>query len=308
MTKTALIIDTDPGQDDAVALLLAFASDQLILRAITTVAGNVPVEQTTANALRIRDLAARPDVPVIAGMAGPLGVALETAEFVCGPDGLDGADLPAPESSAEPGHAVAAIIRLLRGAEPRSVTIAALGPLSNIAMAIRLAPDIVPSIAEIVVMGGAMGLGNMTPAAEFNFYIDPHAAAVVLEADVRITLFGLHATLQALVSPAHMERLRTLPNQTGGVVHGMLERPRPGGLGTREHPMHDVCVIGWLLWPELFAGRDCHIDITTEGPLRGRSTIDWHGRMKQPPTALVIDTIQADTFFNRMIDALSYLP
>ncbi len=219
----SIIIDADPGQDDAVALLLAFAArSRLDIRAITTVAGNVPVALTTANALRIRDLAGRSDVPVIAGMAGPMVLALETAEFLCGPDGLAGADLPAPQSSAEPGHAVAAIIRLLRAAEPGSVTLAALGPLSNVAMALRLAPDIVPALARIVVMGGALGLGNMTPAAEFNFYVDPHAARVVLEAGISTTLFGLHATHQALASPEHLRRLRGLDNRAGSVTHAML--------------------------------------------------------------------------------------
>ena len=308
-TIQSIIIDADPGQDDAAALLLAFAArDRLDIRAITTVAGNVPVALTTANALRIRDLAGRPDVPVIAGMAAPMVLPLETAEFLCGPDGLAGADLPAPQSSAEPGHAVAAIIRLLRAAEPRSVTLAALGPLSNVAMALRLAPDIEPAIAGIVVMGGAMGLGNMTPAAEFNFYVDPHAARVVLEAGIRTTLFGLHATHHALVSPDHLNRLRGLGNRAGSVTHAMLMRPRPGGLGTAAHPMHDPCVIGWLLWPELFEGRDCHIDIATEGDLRGRSTIDWHGRLKRPPNAFVVNAIDADTLFDRMIDALAILP
>ncbi|HET6238324.1 MAG TPA: nucleoside hydrolase [Acetobacteraceae bacterium] len=305
----SIIIDADPGQDDAVAMLLAFAaSDRLEIRAITTVAGNVSVAQTTANALRIRDLAERPGVPVIAGMAAPMVLALETAEFVCGPDGLAGADLLEPDSSAEPGHAVAAIIRLLRAAEPGSVTLAALGPLTNVAMALRLAPDIVPAIARVVVMGGALGLGNMTPAAEFNFYVDPHAARVVLEAGIRTILFGLHATHQALVSPDHLTRLRGLSNRAGSVTHAMLTRPRPGGLGTTAHPMHDPCVIGWLLWPELFEGRDCYIHITTEGELRGRSTIDWHDRQRRPPNAFVVNAIDADTLFDRMIDALATLP
>ncbi len=308
-TVQSIIIDADPGQDDAVALLLAFAArDRLDIRAISTVAGNVPVPRTTANALRIRDLAGRADVPVIAGMAAPMVLALETAEFLCGPDGLAGADLPGPQSSAEPGHAVAAIIRLLRAAEPGSVTLAALGPLSNVAMALRLAPEIADTISQIIVMGGALGLGNMTPAAEFNFYVDPHAAQIVLGAGIRTTLFGLHATHQALASPDHLKRLRGLGNRAGSVTHAMLTRPRPGGLGTTAHPMHDPCVIGWLLWPGLFEGRDCHIEITTEGNLRGRSTIDWHDRQKQPPSAFVVNAIDADLLFDRVIDALAVLP
>ena len=308
-TLQSIIIDADPGQDDAVALLLAFAArDRLDIRAISTVAGNVPVALTTVNALRIRDLAGRGDVPVIAGMAAPIVLALETAEFLCGPDGLAGADLPEPQSSAEPGHAVAAIIRLLRAAEPGSVTLAALGPLTNVAMALRLAPEIADAISQIVVMGGALGLGNMTPAAEFNFFVDPHAAQIVLGAGIRTTLFGLHATHQALASPDHLNRLRGLGNRAGSITHAMLTRPRPGGLGTTAHPMHDPCVIGWLLWPELFEGRDCHIEITTEGNLRGRSTIDWHGRQKNPPSAFVVNAIDADLLFDRVIDALAALP
>ena len=308
-TVQSIIIDADPGQDDAVALLLAFAArDRLDIRAISTVAGNVPVALTTVNALRIRDLAGRGDVPVISGMAAPIVLALETAEFLCGPDGLAGADLPEPQSSAEPGHAVAAIIRLLRAAEPGSVTLAALGPLTNVAMALRLAPEIADAISQIVVMGGALGLGNMTPAAEFNFFVDPHAAQIVLGAGIRTTLFGLHATHQALASPDHLNRLRGLGNRAGSITHAMLTRPRPGGLGTTAHPMHDPCVIGWLLWPELFEGRDCHIEITTEGNLRGRSTIDWHGRQKNPPSAFVVNAIDADLLFDRVIDSLAALP
>ncbi len=148
----------------------------------------------------------------------------------------------------------------------------------------------------------------MTPAAEFNFYVDPHAARVVLEAGIRTTLFGLHATHQALASPEHLQRLRGVGNRAGSVTHAMLTRPRPGGLGTTAHPMHDPCVIGWLLWPELFEGRDCHIHITTEGDLRGRSTIDWHHRQKRPPSAFVVNAIDADLMFDRMIGAFAALP
>jgi purine nucleosidase len=131
---------------------------------------------------------------------------------------------------------------------------------------------------------------------------------VALEAGIRTTLFGLHATHQALVSPDHLLRLRGLGNRAGSVTHAMLMRPRASGLGTTAHPMHDPCVIGWLLWPELFEGRDCHIHITTEGELRGRSTIDWHDRQKRPPNAYVVNAIDADTLFDRMIDALAILP
>ncbi len=306
----AVLIDTDPGQDDAVALLLAFASSEsLELRAVTTVAGNVAVDQATRNALRVRDLARRVDVPIHAGASAPLMFPLETATFVCGPDGLDGANLPSPASRAADAHAVDALVAIVRAAPAGSVTLCALGPLTNVALALRLAPDLAPRLGEIVIMGGAMALGNMTPAAEYNFYVDPHAAAIVLGAGVRTTLFGLHVTQQAVAAPHHLERLATLGSACGRAVQGMLTRPRAGGLGTAAHPMHDPCVIGWLLWPELFAGRDCHVEVATEAnALRGRSMIDWHGRLKRTPNAHVVDAIDAERFFDRLVISLARLP
>ncbi|PZU92751.1 MAG: nucleoside hydrolase [Chelatococcus sp.] len=307
--REAIVIDTDPGQDDAVALLLAFASpDALDLRAITTVAGNVPVAQTTANALRIRDLAGSM-VPVHRGAEGPLVFALETAEFVCGPDGLAGADLPSPSGEPEAGHAVEAIIALCRAAPDDGITLCPLGPLTNLALAFRLAPDILPKVRRIVLMGGAIGLGNITPAAEFNIHVDPHAAAVVFGAGRPIVMFGLGVTLQAIVAHDQIARIGALGSATGRAVHGMLTRPRPGGLGTAGHPMHDPCVIAFLLWPELFEGRDCFVEVETgPGPLRGRTTIDWNGRLKREPNAHVVAGVKAHDLFERVVERLSTLP
>ena len=308
--REPVLIDTDPGQDDAVALLLAFASaDRLDLRAITTVAGNVPVAQTTANALRIRDLGQRGDIPVYRGAEGPLVVPLETAEFDCGPDGLAGADLPAPASQAAPGHAVQAIVDLCRSAPDDGITLCPLGPLTNLALAFRLAPDILPKLRRIVLMGGAIGLGNITPAAEFNAYVDPHAAAIVLGCGRPIVMFGLGVTLQAIASHDQIARIGALGNAAGRAVHGMLTRPRPGGLGSDGHPMHDPCVIAYLLWPELFEGRDCFVAVETgDGPLRGRTTIDWNGRLKRESNACVVSAVKAHELFERMIERLATLP
>jgi purine nucleosidase len=307
--RRAILIDTDPGQDDAVAILLALAlPDRFDVRAVTAVAGNVPVALTAANALRIVELGGCSDVPIYAGCAAPMVLPLETAEFVCGPDGLDGANLPPPTGSLAAGHAVDAMVAMLRSADAR-MTLCALGPLTNIAMALRLAPDIAGRIEEIVVMGGAMALGNITPAAEFNFYVDPHAAGVVLGAGIKLTLIGLHLTLNAVATPDHVARLAAAGTRTATAVHGMLTRPRAGGLGSVGHPMHDVCVIGYLAWPELFGGRDCLVEIETgSGPLRGRTTIDWHGRLRRPHNACVLDSIKPATFFDRVIDALLRLP
>ena len=306
----AIIIDTDPGQDDAVAILLAFAArNRLDLRGITTVAGNVPVAQTTINALRICALAQRDDVPVHSGAARPLLFPLETAEFVCGADGLAGAELPPPRRRAERESAVAFIISALREAPNQGITLCPLGPLTNIALALRLAPDIVPKIRRIVLMGGALALGNMTPAAEFNIYVDPHAAAIVLGCGAPITMFGLQLTHQAICGASHLQRIAALGTATGRAIHGMLTRPRPGGLGTAGHPMHDPCVVAFLLWPELFQGRDCHVAIeTSDGPLRGRTTIDWNNRLKQPANAFVPDKVDADAMLDRLIDAVAVLP
>ncbi len=202
-----------------------------------------------------------------------------------------------------------AIIDLCRGADDDSLTLCPIGPLTNIALAMRLAPDILPKIRRIVLMGGAIGLGNMTPAAEFNIYVDPHAAVIVFGCGRPIVMFGLGVTHQAIASAAQVARLAALGTRTGAAVHGMLTRPRPGGLGTAGHPMHDPCVIAWLLWPELFEGRDCHVEIdASDGSQRGRTTIDWNGRLKRPPNALVMAHVAAGPLFDRMIDRLAALP
>ena len=305
-----IIIDTDPGQDDAVALLLDFATrDRLDLVGITSVAGNVPVAQTSANVLRICELAGREGMAVYAGAEGPLVYALETAEFVCGPDGLAGADLPPPRGQVRAQHAVDFLIAYLLAAEDYSVTLCPLGPLTNIALALRLAPAIATRIQRIVLMGGAMNLGNITPAAEFNFYVDPHAACIVFESGIPLVMMGLHMTHQAIASTAQVAAFGSMGNASGSAIHGMLTRPRPGGLGTTGHPMHDPCVIAFVLWPELFTGRDCFVQIDmTDGPVRGRSTIDWNGRLKKPANTFVTQAVDAPTLFDRMIAEIATLP
>ena len=189
------------------------------------------------------------------------------------------------------------------------ITLCPLGPLTNLALAFRLEPDLVPKVRRIVLMGGALGLGNITPAAEFNIYLDPHAAEIVFGCGRPIVMLGLGVTLQAIATNAQIERFATLGTACGRAIHGMLARPRPGGLGSSGHPMHDPCVIAWLLWPELFDGRDCHVAIETgDGPLRGRTTIDWNGRLKRPANAYVVGSVQAHELFERMTSLLATLP
>jgi len=312
MARTRIVIDTDPGQDDAVALLLALAEpERLDVLGITTVAGNVPVPLTTANALRIVELARREDVPVFAGASQPLLRTLRTAEFISGPDGLDGAGLPPPRRAAGDRHAVSFLIETLKAAAERSVTLCPLGPLTNIALAFAQEPGLAAKVERIVLMGGARDFGNVTPAAEFNFYVDPHAAAIVLRLDVPIVVFGLHATHQAMATPERVERIAALGTPVGRSVHGMLSRPRAGGIerfGVAGHPLHDPCVIAYLLWPDLFNGRDCHVSVETASEVTmGCSSIDWWGSQKQKPNAHVIGDVDADAFFERLTRSLAKL-
>ena len=209
MPPRPIIIDCDPGQDDALAILLALGSpDELAVLAVTAVAGNVPLALTQENARKVVELAGRRDLAVHAGAERPLVREPVTAEFVHGATGLDGADLPAPTLPLSAVHAVDAIVDLLRAHEPGSVTLCALGPLTNVALALLKAPEIAGRIREIVLMGGAIGEGNITPSAEFNIYVDPHAAKVVFEAGVPIVMHGLDVTHQALVTPRASPRSR----------------------------------------------------------------------------------------------------
>jgi purine nucleosidase len=310
---TRIVIDTDPGQDDAVAILLALSEqERLDVAGITTVNGNVALDKTTRNALKIVEVSGRTDVPVYAGASRPiLRETWGNAEKVCGADGLAGADLPAPRIAARPHHAVDFIVDLLDAAPERSVTLCPLGPLTNIALVFARAPHLASKVDRIVLMGGARDLGNITPAAEFNFYVDPHAAALVFRQGVPIVMFGLHVTHQAMATPERVAAIAALGTPVARVVNGMLGRPRPGSAeryGVAGHPLHDPCVIAYLLWPELFAGRDCHVSIECAGEeLMGRSTIDWWNALKRPPNAHVIDRLDADRFFQRLTGSLARL-
>jgi len=312
VAREKIIIDTDPGQDDAVAILLALAAREAIeVLGITTVAGNAELERTTVNALRIVELAGRPEVPVFAGCTRPLLRPLETAKHICGEDGLAGTDLPPPRRAAEARHAVDFIVETLLAAGNGEVTLCPIGPLTNIAMAIVKEPRILPKLRRIVLMGGAQGLGNITPSAEFNFYVDPHAAHVVLTAEVPVVMFGLHATHQALASPPRLAAITALGTPIARAVTGMLSRHRPDAIekfGGPGHPLHDPCIIAYLLWPELFQGRDCHVAVELESrEAIGRSTIDWWNRTRRPPNAHVIGRIDADGFFARLTEQLARL-
>ncbi len=318
MTPQPIVIDCDPGQDDALALLLALGSPaELDVLAVTTVAGNAPLALTEKNARKVLELAGRSDVPVHAGCARPLVRRSVNADYVHGATGLDGYPLPEPRTPLANGHAVDAIIEVLRARPAGTITLCPTGPLSNVAMAMVKAPEIVPRLREIVLMGGAIGLGNVTPAAEFNIFVDPQAADVVFRAGVPIVMCGLDLTHQAVVTPERLAAIRALGTEVSAAVTGLLEfyniydqtqRGRPGA------PLHDPCVIAYLLRPELFKGRDCHVAIETQSELTmGRTVVDWqgHGRLNrgpEPANAKVLSELDADGFFALLTERLARLP
>ena len=312
-TAQSLIIDTDPGQDDAVAILLALASPEINLLGITTVAGNVPLPLTEVNARKICDLAGRQDIPVLPGLSRPLIRSLVTAEHVHGRTGLDGPDLPPPETPLQHQHAVDFIIETVRREPEGSVTIAPIGPLSNIAMALQRAPDIAPRIQQIILMGGGcFEGGNITPAAEFNIHVDPHAAAVVFGAGIPITMMPLDVTHKALTTERRTEALRALGNRTGIAVAEMLqffERFDEAKYGSEGGPLHDPCTIAWMIAPEIFSGRHCNVEIETVSELTmGMTVIDWWQVSGRPHNAFVVGDLDADAFFALITSRLAGLP
>jgi len=307
-----IIIDTDPGQDDAVAILVALASPELDVLGITTVAGNVPQPLVTDNALRLVELAGRTDVPVYRGCSRPMLRPLVTAEYVHGPTGIDGADLPPPSGSPAGRHAVEFIIETCLEATDRPVTLCPIGPLTNVATAIVEEPRIVEGIEEIVLMGGGCFTGgNTTPAAEFNMYVDPHAAHVVFDAGVPITMMPLDVTHRALVTPEELDRIASLGTPVGDAVHGMLsyyERHDVEKYGMVGAPLHDPCVVAYLLDASLFDGRRCHVAVETASELTlGMTVIDWWGVTGRPANATVMDRVDAAGFLDLVVERLGRL-
>jgi purine nucleosidase len=308
-----IIIDTDPGQDDAVAILLALASpDELDVVGITTVAGNVPLPLTSLNARKICELAGCTDVPVYAGCERPMLRALHTAEYVHGPTGIDGADLPEPTMPLRPEHAVDFLVETLLGSGDGEITLCPLGPLTNLAMALVKQPRIAGKIREIVLMGGGFFEGgNATPAAEFNVYVDPHAAHVVFTSGVPITMMPLDVTHGALATPARVAAFGALGTPAGDAVAGMLDffdRYDVEKYEIEGAPLHDPCVIAYLLQPELFSGRKCHVAIATDdGPTIGMTLVDWWDVTPDPPNAMVMRHVDADRFFALLVERIGRL-
>ena len=281
--RRQVIFDTDPSPDDAVAFLAAIASpDELEVLAITTVAGNVPVELTAKNARKALELAHRTDIPVYAGATAPLVRPLVTAEHVHGRTGFDGYDLPEPTTSLGDGFAPDVIVELVMSRPAKAVTLCCLAPLTNVALAMAREPRLASHLAGIVLMGGSVWEGgNITAAAEFNFYVDPEAAARVFLSGAAITMIPLDCTHQALLTDQRLEILRSAGTPVGTAFYHLLEwnkRFDRAKYGWAGGPLHDPTVTAYLLSPELFAGRTVRVDIECNSPLTlGASVVDWWG-------------------------------
>lgn len=311
MTARKIIIDTDPGQDDAIALLTALASpDDLDVVAITTVGGNVPLELTTKNALMMVELANRTDVPVVAGHLGPKGRPLVTAEYVHGDTGINGADRPDPTTPVTPGFAPDFIIEQLETHD--SITLCPLGPLTNVADVLTQRPDLAAKVEQIVLMGGGhFEGGNVTPMAEFNIYVDPVAAKAVFDSGIDIVMMPLDVTHKARTSPARIAAFRDQGTEATISAAGMLsfaERFDIERYGKEGGPLHDPCVIAYLLEPDIFTGRHCNVEIETESKLtRGATVVDWWEATKRPKNAWVAGGLDADRFFALLAERIGRL-
>ncbi|MBS0561015.1 MAG: nucleoside hydrolase [Proteobacteria bacterium] len=303
-----LVIDCDPGTDDAVALLLAAASPELDLVAVTAAGGNVGLDHTLRNALALMRLAGH-STPVYSGADRPLLGRYQGVQWVHGEDGMGGVGLP-PGGPPAPGHAADALRALLRTA-PAPVTLVGIAPVTNLGLALATEPALADKIAEIVLMTGAWGEGNATPAAEFNALSDPEALQILLGLGRPITIAGLELTAQALVTPARIAALRTLGG--GACLQAacdvLASVPHAKRLGGEGSALHDPCAVAWLIAPHLFTARPCFVEVDCgPGPNRGRTVIDRWDRLGRPHNARVLETLDADGFFALLGQRLARLP
>ena len=308
-----IIIDTDPGQDDAAAIMLALGSPaEIHVLGITAVAGNVPLALTERNVRIICELCARPDIKVFAGADRPLSRSLVTAEHVHGKTGLDGPELTEPTMPLQPGHAVDFIIETLLSEAPGTVTLCTLGALTNIALALTKAPEIASRVRELVMMGGGFFEGgNITPAAEFNIYVDPQAADIVFKSGIPIVMMPLDVTHRVLTHKARVEKIKAIGSPAAVAMAEMLEffeRFDIEKYGSDGGPLHDPTVIAYLLRPDLFKGRDCNVEIETKSELTmGMTVVDWWRVTGRNPNARVMREVDADGFFELLTERLARL-
>jgi len=308
-----IIIDTDPGQDDAAAIMLALGSpEELDVLGITTVAGNVSVQRTSTNARIVCEFAGRNDVKVFAGADRPLKRKPVSAEHVHGQTGLDGPELFEPTMPLQSQNGVDFIIETLRREPAGTVTVCTLGPLTNVATALMRAPEIAGRIQQIVMMGGAyFEVGNITPAAEFNIYVDPEAAEVVFKCGAPLVMIPLDLTHKVLTLKSRIEKIRAIGSRAAVALAQMLdffERFDIEKYGSDGGPLHDPTVIAYLLKPELFAGRDCNVEIEVGSELTlGMTVVDWWRVTDRPKNALVLKDVDAQGFFDLLTERVARL-
>ena len=305
-----IIIDCDPGQDDAVALFLALSSpEELEILGITTVAGNVPLKLTERNARIICDIADSKETEVFAGCSRPMLVDLMTAENVHGKTGIDGIDIFKPKTPLKELHAVDFIVKTLKDADTDSITLVPTGPLTNIALAIIKDPSILDSIKQIVLMGGAMReAGNLSASAEFNMRVDPHAAKVVFQCGLPIIVMSLDVTHKVLTSKERVSEIESIGNSVSTATANMLKffaRYDSEKYGVDGAPLHDPCTIAWLLNQNLFIGKECNVRIETESSLTlGHTSVDFWGVEGNIPNAIWMQDVDDDGFYDLLINRL----
>ncbi|KLV03846.1 hypothetical protein ABT56_17355 [Photobacterium aquae] len=305
-----IIIDCDPGHDDAIALILACASSDFDIKAVTTSAGNQTPEKTLNNALRILTLLGRTDIPVAGGALKPLCRELIIADNVHGESGLDGPKLPDPGFDAVSEHAVELMARIIRESD-QPVTLVPTGPLTNIALLLATHRELTDNIERIVLMGGGAETGNWSPAAEFNIFVDPQAADVVFNSGVPITMCGLDVTHRAQILDEDIDRVRDIGNPISDVVAELLDffmiYHRDPKWGLEGAPLHDPCTIAWLLKPELFTSKDCWVGIETEGKLtQGMTVVDRYQVSGNPENATVLFDVDREGFVDLLVECLQH--
>lgn len=308
-----IIIDTDPGQDDAFAILLALASpEEIEVLGVVAVAGNVPLPLTQRNARIVCELAGRRDIPVFSGCDAPIKRKLVTAEHVHGVTGLDGPPMVEPTMTLQTQHGVDFIIDTIRRAPEKTITLCPLGPLTNIAQAFLQAPDIIARVQEIVLMGGAyFEVGNITPAAEFNIYVDPEAAEIVLTSGAPVVMMPLDVTHKVIATRARVAAIRAINSNVGRVAAewaDFFERFDVAKYGSDGGPLHDPTVIAYLISPHLFTGRFINVEIETKSELTlGMTVADWWGVSNRPHNVMFIGDVDAQGFFDLLTQRLARL-
>ena len=307
--RRRVLLDCDPGHDDAMAILLAAASPALELVAITTVAGNQTLDKTTLNARRVCSLAGIDGVPIAAGCARPLTRELVVAADIHGASGLDGVDWDEPTVGLDPRHGVDVLIDSALSDDPRPLTVVAVGPLTNVATALRRAPDIAGRIERVAVMGGAIGLGNVTPSAEFNIYVDPEAAREVTESGIPLTLVPLEVTHRALATEDVLVRIGRIGSRVSEVSIALMRffaATYRQQFGFDAPAVHDPCAVAWVIDATIVPTRRINVTVETESALTlGRTVCDLYSKTGRPPNADVGVDLDVERYWEVMVGALS---